>query len=176
LKTKTDVLKNILAVCLSFVILYPVAWYFGMVKPSFIIAFTGLVLKYTGGGVVSESPLRFAVAGAFAVTGVGFLSVLVPITVIPVMILVLSLLGILVLVDYKTPAEFEWYSRSILFFIIIVCILRPRAWGVNELYYGAVLQALRLPDWTSRMMGLVDEILKFCGLENGKINRSIKGE
>ncbi|MCL6591612.1 MAG: hypothetical protein K6U80_16880 [Firmicutes bacterium] len=174
MKTKPGVLKNIIAVCLSFAILFPVSLYFGMVKPSFIIAFTGLALKFTGGGMISgspvrnESPVRYAVAGVFAVTGISFLSVLVPITVIPLIILVLALMGVLVLLDYKTPPQYLWYSRPVIVFILFICLLKPRAWGVNELFYGAFLQASGLPDWMSRMMGWANEILKLCGLKDCK--------
>ncbi|MCL6592185.1 MAG: hypothetical protein K6U80_19840 [Firmicutes bacterium] len=87
------------------------------------------------------------------------ITILLPVTTIPGVILALALCGIVVLVDCRTAGKYEWYSRAVNIFIVIVCIIWPGAWGVNELFYGATLQALRLPDWTGRGMKLIDEAL-----------------
>jgi hypothetical protein len=163
-----SIFKKIGLVCLSIAVLYPVALLFGIVKPALFIAVTGLIIKFSSGDEVFIFPLRYAVAVVFSVTAVSYLSVLFPITKIPLVPLVLALCGILVLIDYRTYKKYEWYSRGVIIFIISTCIIWPGAWGVNELFYGATLQALRLPDWTVRGMELMDEILKFYGLEDCK--------
>jgi hypothetical protein len=168
LTNKTEIFKSILTVCLSFVVLYPVAWFFGILKPALIIAFTAILIKFLSGTISLCVPIRSAVAWAFIVPIISFLSLLLPITAFPDLILILAVFGIFILIDYKTQGKFEIYSRIILLSIMADCIVWPGAWGVNELFYGALLQALRLDDWVSRGMELVDEILKFCGLEDCK--------
>jgi hypothetical protein len=111
------------------------------------------------------TPPRSAIAGTFIVTAVSYISILFPITNIPVVILALAVLVIFILIDYKTKGKHEIYSRIILLSIMAACIVWPGVWGVNELFYGALLQALRLQDWASLGMEMIDEILiKYCRL------------
>jgi type III secretory pathway component EscU len=106
--------KKIGLVCLSIAVLYPVALLFGVVKPALLIAFTGTGIKFLSGDEVLTTPLRFAVARTLSVTAVSFLSILLPITTIPVVILVLALCGIIILADYWTTS-FIFYSLTSLF-------------------------------------------------------------
>jgi hypothetical protein len=163
-----SVFKKIGLVCLSIAVLYPVALLFGIVKPALLITVTGLTIKFFSGDEVYIFPLRFAVAVAFTTTVISYISILFPVTTIPLIVLVLALCGILVLIDCRTKGKYEWYTRAVIIPITLVCIFWPGAWGVNELFYGSLLQALRLPDWTSRGMELVDELLKFYGAEDCK--------
>ncbi|MCL6591757.1 MAG: hypothetical protein K6U80_17625 [Firmicutes bacterium] len=157
--------KKIGLVCLSIGVLYPVALLFGIVKPALLIAVTGLIIKFLSGDEVLIYPLRFAVAVAFSVTTVSYISIVCPITTIPVVALAPALCGILVLIDYQTKGKSEWYTRAVIVPIILACIIWPKVWAVNELFYGTLLQALRLPDWTGRGMELINGVLiRHCGL------------
>jgi hypothetical protein len=160
-----SVFKKIGLVCLSIAVLYPVSLLLGIAKPALLIAVTGLIIKFFSGDEVYIFPPRFAVAVAFSVIIISYMSILFPITTIPVVVLVLALCGILVLVDYRTKGKYEWYTRAVVIPIILACICWPKAWGLNEFFYGSLLQALRLPDWTGRSMELIDGVLiRYCGL------------
>jgi hypothetical protein len=168
--------KRIGLVCLSITVLYPLALLFGIAKPALLIAVTGLILKVFSGDEVLIFPLRFAVAVAFTTTVISYIAILFPVTTIPVIVLVLALCGILVLIDYRTKGKYEWYTRAVIIPIILACICWPGAWGVNEFFYGSLLQAIRAPDWTSRGMESIDEILiRCCGIVKN-MNVKNKGE
>jgi hypothetical protein len=90
-KFRTSVaLKNIITFCLSFMVLIPVAWLFGIVKPALIIAFTAVIIKISTGDLILVSPLHYAVAVTFTVTVISFLSILFPITIIAEVIFIMA--------------------------------------------------------------------------------------
>jgi hypothetical protein len=152
-------------VCLSIAVLYPVSILFGIVKPALFIGITGLIIMFFSGDEVLIFPLRFAVAEAFSVTTISYISIICPISIIPPIPLVLALIGIFVLIDYRTKGKYQWLTRAVvlpIIFVCIICIIRPKVWVVNLLFYGSLLQALRLPEWTSRGIGLIDEVLIRC--------------
>jgi hypothetical protein len=169
--------KKIGLMCLSIGVLCPVSLLLGIAKPALLIAVMGLIIKFLSGDEVLIFPLRFAVAVAFTATVISYISILFPIKTIPVIGLVLALCGILVLIDYRTKEKYEWYTRAVFIPIILACIVWPKAWAVNEFFYGSLLQALRLPEWTSRGMELLDEVLiRCCGIVKKNVNVNIKGD
>jgi hypothetical protein len=170
-------LKKIALVCLSIAVLYPVALLFGIVKPALFIGITGLIIKFFNGDEVKLFPLLFAVAEAFSVTTISYISNICPVPKIPVIPLALVVTGIFVIIEYRTKRKYLWLTRAVVVPIIPACIIWPEVWAVNLFFYGSLLQALRLPEWTSRGMGLLDEVLiRYCRIVKKNVNVNIKGD
>jgi accessory gene regulator B len=171
------VFEGILSFCLSVTILFIVAWLLGIVKQALLIGLTGAVIKSFTGGLHMSTPLRCAVAGAIALAAISYLSIFLPITAIPVAVIVLILIAVNVIVWLKAPVESKGkplsarqkvvlgvLSKIIILLISITCLLWTKAWGVNELFFGMVFQVLNLLDRAARGIEKIDDIF-------GKIER-----
>ncbi len=166
------VFESILSFCLSVTVLLIVAWLLGIVKEALLIGLTGAFIKTFTGGLHMSTPLRCAVGGAVTLVGISYLSIVFPITAIPNFIVILILIAANVIVWLKAPIEspgkplgdrqkviLAILSKIIVFLVSIACLLWPKAWGINEIFYGAVFQLLNLLDWTARGMEKADRVL-----------------
>jgi accessory gene regulator B len=165
------VFESILSFCLSVTVLFIAAWLLGIVKQALLIGLAGAIIKSFTGGLHMSTPLRCAVGGAITLAGIGYLSIILPITAIPVVIVALILGAVNVIVWLKAPKESQGkpltanhkvalgiLSKIIILLISIACLLWAKAWGINELFYGTVFQVLNLLDSTARGMEKVDYV------------------
>lgn len=172
------VFEGILSFCLSVTVLAIVAWLLGIIQPALIIGLTGAVIKSFTGGLHMSTPLRCAIGGAVTLVVICYLSIFLPITTIPWMMVALILVGLNIVVWLKAPREAKGkpltppqkvilgvLSKIIILLISITCLLWTTTWGVNELFYGTVFQVLNLLDLSARGMEKADEFL-------GKIERT----
>lgn len=171
------VFETILAFFLSVGVLFIFAWLFGVVKEAFLIATSVAIIKNFTGGLHLGTPLRCAVSGALILVGISYLSIILPITAIPWIAVVLILIAVNIIVCLKAPVESKGkplgdrqkailgvLSKIIYLLVSIVCLLWTKAWGINEVFYGMVFQAVNLLDVTASGMEKIDWAL-------GKIER-----
>lgn len=171
------VFETILAFFLSVGVLFIFAWIFGVVKEALLIATTVAILKNFTGGLHLGTPLRCAVGGAVILVGISYLSIILPITVIPWLAIVLILIAVNIIVYLKAPVESKGkplsdrqkailgvLSKIIVMLVSIVCLIWTKDWGINEVFYGMVFQAVNLLKVTARGMEKIDWVL-------GKIER-----
>ncbi len=171
------VFESILSFCLSVTVLLIVAWLLGIVKQALLIGLAGAVLKSFTGGLHMSTPLRCAVGGAVILAGIGYLSIALPITAIPTVIVVIILGAANVIVWLKAPRESKGkplsanqkvvlgiLSKIIMLPVSIACLLWPGVWGINELFYGTIFQVLNLLAATALVMDKIDYVF-------GKIER-----
>lgn len=166
------VFESILSFCLSFTVLLLIALLLGLVKEALLIGLTGAFIKSFTGGLHMSTPLRCAVWGAISLVVVCYLSILIPVTAIPMVLIVIILGAANVIVWLKAPREapgkplsdkqkhvLAILSRIIIFIISIICLLWSRAWGINELFYGTVFHVINLLDITALGTAKLDDIL-----------------
>ena len=97
------VFESILSFCLSVSVLLIIAWLLGIVKQALVIGLAGAVIKSFTGGLHISTPLRCAVAGAITLAAISYLSIFLPITAIPVVIVALILIAVNIIVWRKAP-------------------------------------------------------------------------
>jgi accessory gene regulator B len=171
------VFESILSFCLSVTVLVIVAWILGIVKQALLIGLAGAVIKSFTGGLHMSTPLRCAVTGAIALAAISYLSIFLPITIIPMVIVVLILIAVNVIVWLKAPVESKGkpltarhkavlavLSKIIILLVSIACLFWTKAWGMNEVFYGMIFQVLNLLDGAAWGTEKIDDIL-------GKIER-----
>lgn len=171
------VFEGILSFCLSVAVLVIVAGLLDILVPALLIGLTGAVVKSFTGGLHMSTPLRCAIGGAISLVLLCYMSIFIPLPAIPWMVVAFILLGLNIIVWLKAPREakvkplkprqkviLSILSKIIILLISITCLLRTKAWGVNELFYGTVFQVLNLPDLSARGMEKADNFL-------GKIER-----
>jgi accessory gene regulator B len=171
------VFEGILSFFLSVSVLFIFAWIFGVVKEALLIGMSGAILKGFTGGLHLGTPLRCAIGGAMILVAVSFLSLIVPITSIPVVIVILILFAVNIIVWLKAPRESKGkplgekqkvilgiLSKIIVLLVSLICLIWPKVWGINEVFYGVVFQVVNLLEFTARGMEQIDWLF-------GKIER-----
>lgn len=166
------VFEGILSFCLSVMVLIMVAWWLDILMPALLIGLAGAVLKSFTGGLHMSTPLRCAIGGAITVVALCYLSIWIPLPVIPwfVVAFIMGLLNIIVWL--KAPRESKGkplqpnqklvlgvFSKVLILLISVICLVWPGAWGINELFYGTVFQVFNLPDISARIMEKADAAL-----------------
>jgi len=165
------VFESILSFCLSVTVLLIIAWLLGIVKQAIMIGLTGAVIKSFTGGLHMSTPLRCAVAGAITLAAISYLSIFLPITAIPVVIVALILIAVNIIVWRKAPKEAKGkplsdrqkvilaiLSKIIILLISITCLLWTKVWGITEIFYGMIFQVVNLLDlmeWGTEKMDYI---------------------
>ena len=169
--------EGILSFCLSVSVLCIFALVFGVLKEALLIGMAGAILKSFTGGLHLGTPLRCAVGGALILVGVAYLSILLPIAAITQPVFLLILMGVNIIVCLKAPVESKGkplgdkqkailgaLSKIIVLLVSLVCFIWPKAWGINEVFYGLVFQSVNLLKITAYIMEKIDSLF-------GKIER-----
>ena len=166
------VFESILSFCLSVSVLLIIAWLLGIVKQAIMIGLTGAVIKSFTGGLHMSTPLRCAVAGAITLAAISYLSIFLPITAIPVVVVALILIAVNIIVWRKAPKETKGkplsdrqkvilaiLSKIIILLVSITCLLWTKAWAINEIFYGMVFQVANLLVLMERGTEQIDHLL-----------------
>jgi accessory gene regulator B len=164
--------EGFLSFCLSVIILALAAWLFGIIQPAWVIALSVAVIKMFTGGLHMSTPLRCAIGGVIPVVVLSYLSIWLPLAVIPWMVIACILVGLNIIVWLKAPREAKGkplkprqkivlgvFSKIIILLISVVCLLWTKTWGVSQLFYGTLFQVLNLPDFSAWIMEKADAFL-----------------
>ena len=172
------VFESVLSFCLSFSVLFILALILGILKTALIIGLTGAVLKTFTGGLHMSTPLRCAIGGAITLVAISYLSIFLPLTAIPTVIIFIILAVINAIVWVKAPREAKgkplsdkqkvvlaWLSRIIILAVSIgIFFLSRKVWWINEVFYGTVFQVINLLDLSAWGTEKFDNLL-------GKVER-----
>ncbi|MCL6591206.1 MAG: accessory gene regulator B family protein [Firmicutes bacterium] len=167
------VFESVLSFCLSFLVLFILAWILGILKEALIIGFTGAVIKTFTGGLHMSTPLRCAVSGAITLAAISYLSILFPAASFPAIavIIILALLNLIVWqyapreakgkpLSSRQKVILAWLSRLIILGISVWVFLTYRKSGwVNLVFYGTLFQVLNLLEVSSRGTAKLDHLL-----------------
>ena len=169
--------EGILSFCLSVSVLCIFALVFGVLKEALLIGMAGAILKSFTGGLHLGTPLRCAVGGALILVGVAYLSIFLPIAAITQPVVLLILMGVNIIVCLKAPVESKGkplsehhkkilaaLSRIVYLLVSLVCLLFSKVWGINEVFYGMIFQAVNLLTISAYVMEKIDWVF-------GKIER-----
>lgn len=160
------------ALSLAFVVAFSLI--FGVFRTALLITAAIAILKSFAGGLHMSTPLRCAVAGAFAAVVFSYLALWFPWPRYSAFFRILFLTVINVIVWEKAPLETKskpltpaqkhnlaFLSRVLVFTASLICLLFPKVWGVNELFYALLFQGVNLLEVTGRGVDKLDHLMGY---------------